>query len=150
MPGSSPRLLDDSLKSDIANIIVNDLVTSAVDEIDELKDLAGRLSFSRKEEQTISKPLQNLFEQLDDTYEDLLSIEKVDLIFCAVTNVSGVKFLKEILIAADTPRKEPPPQPSTEDAKESRLAELNQVLQSDKWVKAKVNQFIFMVTFTSY
>ncbi|CAJ0600282.1 unnamed protein product [Cylicocyclus nassatus] len=141
MPGSSPRLLDDSLKSDIANIIVNDLVTNAVDDTDDLKELTGRLSFSSKEEQTVSKPVQNLFEQLDDTYEDLLSIEKpsssLHTVLSPTDRTPGFPQL-----VADTPRKEPPPQPSAEDAKENQLAELSQVLESDDWMTAKCQQLV--------
>ncbi|CAJ0602526.1 unnamed protein product [Cylicocyclus nassatus] len=120
------------------DIIVNGFVTNPVDEIDDSKEFACQLSFLKKEEQVSSS--QNLFE-LDDTYEDLLPIEKhtpsLHPMLSPADRNSGSPQL-----VADTPQKEPPTQSFTKDAKENRLTELKQILHSDNWMMAKCQQLV--------
>ncbi|EYC35021.1 hypothetical protein Y032_1190g3739, partial [Ancylostoma ceylanicum] len=88
---------------------------------------------------------QNLFEQLDETYEDLLSIEKPPSQLRHV--VSSVESTADTLPShvADTPRKPPTSQisqPSAEEIKRKRMDWLSEQLHSREWMGRKCTQLV--------
>ncbi|KIH68015.1 hypothetical protein ANCDUO_01651 [Ancylostoma duodenale] len=160
----SPRLqmlLENSLDTSISNVLADEAVKNVFsgDVLSELdkeveglsarvdRHAAGSTASPRQSEQNSAPPVssQNLFEQLDETYEDLLSIEKPASQLQHV--VSSVESTADTLPShvADTPRKAPTPQvspPSAEEIEQKRMNWLNERLHSREWTRMKCIQLV--------
>ncbi|KAK6740534.1 hypothetical protein RB195_008785 [Necator americanus] len=149
----SPRtqmILDQGLDTSVSKPLISEAqVTTALcdDVLSELDKEVEKLSarIERRSTTSTAQPLSQDLAQLDDTYEDLLSIEKPSSQLHPV--LSTVESNVETLLphVADTPRKPPPPQvspPSAEEIKQKRMEELRERVYAKDWIRKKCVQLL--------
>ncbi|KHJ83907.1 hypothetical protein OESDEN_16386, partial [Oesophagostomum dentatum] len=150
----SQKWLEDA-ETSISDALVSDALSNMrLSELDrEVEEITARVerrsatsptentSEVQKASSVAAQSPKDLVQPLDDTYEDLLSIEKptsqLNHVFSSADTVSEPINSH----VADTPRKAPPPQlspPSAEDIKQKRAQELNEQVHSVDWMKKKV------------
>ncbi|KAK5966678.1 hypothetical protein GCK32_004030 [Trichostrongylus colubriformis] len=153
-PSYSPRsiaLLEETLDSSVVEMIVQCETAKAITD-EKIREIDEQMASLKIRSPPVVKDETKLNTSFDESYEDLLSIEKPSSAFDKIDSTplpTGDLLSKHV---ADTPRKLPyqsqSPTPSPEDIRRQRHAQLMEKLNSPEWMQATCSQYSKDVWYT--